>query len=183
MAENALSSILSTIGSKVAFSIVQGSAGTIIAPNLKVLRVRVRYNSKNMVHKMETGLYKVDSRIILPMSLEISCICPDVDTQDQLIALLKDDTSLYTVYSKGLVFPNVMVDGENIGQAPKMMSSASITLKFKKVLIPIATQGTAAQPADSSALDRGFVQLSAAAQTATGLFSSAYQSAAAGLVG
>jgi hypothetical protein len=176
-------SILSSLSSKVSFLILNDMLGTQVIPNIKIKSVKIRYVSQNMGHKMETGLYKVDARIIMPMTLDISCICPDIDTQEQLVSFLKDNTAFYTVYSKGLVFLNMMVDQEAISQTADMLSASGIQLRMKQVLVEGTAPVTAAQPADSSIIDQGYISLASTVKTATGLFSTAYQSASAGLVG
>jgi hypothetical protein len=176
------SSILSSLTSKVSFSILNEMQQTYAVPNLKIVEVRIRYSSNNMRHRMEDGSYLVDSRIIVPMTIDITAICPDLDTQNQLTTLFADRSNSYTVTSKGLVFKHVMVDQEGLEQTPEMMSATPIKLSFKQVLAQGTDPVLAAQPADSSSVDQGYISLASTAQTATGLFSAAYQSAAAGLV-
>jgi hypothetical protein len=177
------SSILSSAISKISFSMVSESTGRPAITNIKIESVRVKFTSQNLSHKMETGLYEIDSRIILPGTIEVSCICPDIDTLDQLAAILKDNTELYSVYSKGLVFNNVMVDGEGVSQTSEMLTSSPIKIRLKQVLIPIVSRPSPAQTSDSSVIDRGFASLSYTANRVEGLFSSSYKYASTALSG
>ena|SRR5271165_7003574 len=175
-------SILSSPTSKVSFSILNEMKYTYALPNLKILAVKIRYSSNNMRHRMENGSYLVDSRIIIPMTIDVTALCPDINTQNQLTIIFTDRSNLYTITTKSIVFEHMMVNQEGLDQTAEIMSATPIKLRFKQILGQGTNPVLSAQSADSSSVDQGYVYLSQAAQSVTGLFSSAYQSAAAGLV-
>jgi hypothetical protein len=170
-----MSGILSSFNSKVSFSIMNEITKAIVAPNLKIIRVKIRYRSSNMNHRMENGSYLVDSRIILPATMDIDAICPDLDTQSQLTLLLKDNSSFYLIRSKGIVMDTMMIDQEGFDESSESMSANPVKLRFKQQLVggfdPVMA-ATPSQPSDSSVIDQGFSMLSAASGTVGGLYSS-----------
>jgi hypothetical protein len=177
-------SILSSALSQTSFKVINVYTNVPTLQNLKIIRVRMRYAAKNLSHIMEDGSYEVDSRIILPMACEVTCICPDIDTQSQIITILKDCSAFYVITTKGMILENMVVDEESIEQTPKVLSASPITLRFKQVLVGNVSPVYFAQPADSSVIDHGFALLHSATSAVNNLYSSvsSYASSAASTV-
>lgn len=167
MAENILSSLLSV----AAFSITNATTGAVVAPNLAVKKVGIRYSSKNMTHQLEDGSTIVDQRIIVPSGMVVEAYCPDIDTVDAINALLLDRSAMYTINSKGIIIQNTMADSDNFRQNAEMLSATPIRIRFKQQLIQGVAPVVCSQSADSSVLDRGIQLLSSSSQSVSGFFS------------
>jgi hypothetical protein len=177
-------SILSSLLSKPALSIVSSQTGIDIATNLKVSRVRFRYRSRVMRHMREDGTSIVDQRVILATVVELDVFCV---TQDDLAAVnsaMLDRTGVYKITSKGLIVQNMMSEENQIKQTPEVISANPVHIVFKQLLTQNGTNpASVEQSADSSLLDKGIQQLQTAAisvQTFTSNVSAQFATAAAG---
>jgi hypothetical protein len=183
-----LSGILSSLSSKVSFSIMNEMTKEIAVPNLKIKSVKIRYRSTNINHRTESGSYYVDSRIITPASMEIDAICPDIETESKLLKLLPDESNFYLITSKGIVMETMMVDRLSFDRSSKMISATPVKITFKQQLVSLfdpVSSSQPAQPADSSVIDAGFSILRSASGSVSSLYSSvsSYASSAASAIG
>ena len=151
-------SILSSLFSKAQFTLTKSGSGA-VAPNLKVVNVKIKLSSHVLRHMLESGVSVVDSRIIQPTRLHVDVICPDIDTLEQITAVAQDRTTTYSISSKGLIFDNMMVEDQCISQIPKMLSASPIRLEFKQQLVQYVIPIVFAQSADASMIDKGFAAL------------------------
>lgn len=159
--------ILSSLASKPALSIVSNLSGIDYGPNLSVQKVRSHLRSVTQKHKREDGTSIVDARILLPVLIEVSAFCKTLDQLQMINALLLDRESAYTVTTKGIIFKNMMADENTIRQTPDCISANPVILTFEQLLL----QGGSATPqvaqaADASMLDRGIQLVQGAATTA-----------------
>jgi hypothetical protein len=160
-------SILSSLLSKPALSIVSSQTGIDIASSLKVVRVRFRYRSRTLRHMREDGTSIVDQRVILATVVELEVFC---STQNDLAAVnsaMLDRTGVYTITSKGLIVKNMMSEENQIKQTPEVISANPVRISFKQLLTQGGTNpASVEQAADSSLLDKGIQQLQTAAISA-----------------
>jgi hypothetical protein len=144
-------SILSSIFSQALFTINGGAN----AASLKISKVHLKYTSSPMRHMKEDGSTIVDARIIRPVTISAEGFAPDLDTQTQINNIMLDRFAFYKIESKGLVFDNMMVDGQQVKQTPQVLSAAPIQISFKQVLTQNIVPVITAQSGDASMLDHG----------------------------
>lgn len=174
MAESILSSLLSL----AQFSIVSND-GTTVASNLKVVKTSIKYSSSPHRSIKEDGTTIVDAKVILQTNIMVSVYCETVDDLRQVNDLIQDRSKLYTIYSKGIVSPNMVMDGEIVKQTPDCLNSYPVDLRFEEVIIQNEKPQIVKQPSDSSVLPLGFASISTqATQTVSGLVSSVKAAAA-----
>lgn len=151
-----------------------------VMTKVKVLRTKIGLSSTVMRHMREDGTSIVDSRIILPYTLEVEIICPDLNVANDVLTVLSDRSALYKVTSKGLVFDDLMMMYDSMHQTPENLSSTPTRIAFQQILLEGSKQAITAQPGDSSSMDRGITSLrdvaTNAAQSVTDLFNRATES-------
>lgn len=156
-------SILSSLLSKPALSIVSSLSGLNIAQNLKVSRVRFRYRSRVMRHMREDGTCIVDARIVMSPIVEIEVFCATLDDLAMVNSAMLDRSGVYTITSRGLVLSNMMADEEQVKQTPDVISANPVRMSFKQVLTQNGSNPPSVeQAADSSLMDKGIQQVNAA---------------------
>lgn len=159
--------ILSSLFSKSALVITNTTNATVVAKNLKVRKVSIKLTSKVMRHQQEDGSTIVDSKILMPLRLDIESFVPDIDTLTQVNQIILDRESIYTLSSKGLVMSHMMAEGTNLKQGSEMLSATPARITFKQLLVKDITPVICKQSGDSSIIDRGIAALEDAKQTVT----------------
>jgi hypothetical protein len=166
-------SFVSSLLSPTPLKVMNVTRGFQVMRQVKVLRTKAYLSAAAMRHMLEDGNSIIDTRIILPCSLEIEFICPDLNVAGQVMGVFEDRSSLYQITSKGLIFDNMMLMHDGISQTPENLSSIPTRIMFQQILLEGTQQKITAQPGDASIVDRGIAALNNAAQTAQDLFSRA----------
>jgi hypothetical protein len=170
MATNILSSALSK-ASFTLTNVTQSTDGSTVTTvsNLKVKAVTISLKAKIFRHKREDGVTIVDSKILLPIQVDVDAFVPDIDTLQQLNALLSDRSSIYKVSSKGLLIDHLMTESAQIRQSAEVISASPVRLSFKELMFKDATPTICAQSTDSSLTDRGIATLNSVSTTVSDL--------------
>ncbi len=151
-------SILSSVLSKAALTIVEVGKSTNLAEKLKVSTVTIKYKSRVMRHQKENGSTVVDVRIVDPVVVDLDVIAPSFDELGVLKNFLLDRKETFTLTSKGVVVKEVVCGAIDIQQNASMLSASPARITFKQFLRqggPRETHKIVEQPADSSVFNRG----------------------------
>jgi len=176
---------VSNLLGKSSFKVVNKLRDIEVLSKVKVIRTKISLSSTIMRHMREDGTTIADSRIILPYTLEVEIICPDLNVANDVLTVLSDRSALYRVTSKGLVFDDLMMMYDSMQQTPENLSSTPTRIAFQQVLLEGGQQAITAQPGDASVLDRGISSLKSVAenavQSATGAVSDLFNRATEGI--
>jgi hypothetical protein len=166
--------VLSTILSKAALTIVNSQTGIDVAANLKVVKVSFKFRARALRHMREDGNSIVDARIIVPAYVEIDAFCETLNDLALVNALILDRDSAYKVTSKGIVMDQTMAEENAIKQTPDVISANPVRIVLKQLLRQSgAASPVTEQPADSSILDKGIQTVNTALQSAQSAVNSA----------
>lgn len=149
------SSILSSLLSKSQFTVAKSETGEGVLSGIKVKRVRVQLAAYLPRHMREDGTTISDTRVIRPTVVMAEIICPTLDDAESVIKVMNDRESLYTIYSKGLVFANMMVQAAAIKQSAEMISAAPFQIIFKELLQENVNPVICSQGGDSDTQSAG----------------------------
>ena len=164
-------SILSSLLSRAALSIVNDVSGKDVAGSINVKKVEVRYGAKPMRHMKEDGSSVVDTKVIEPVVVSLDVICGTIDQMNVVNDLLKDRTSTYTVTTKGLVINLMMADDFSVNQSPDMLSANPVRLTFKQLIRQsVISTPVVEQQADASVFERGIQSAKAVTFPVTNAF-------------
>lgn len=164
-------SILSGFFSNPSFVLKPTSYGSAVAASMKIISVDIKFVSTPMRHMREDGTTRVDTRIIRAAELEVSFICPDINTFQQILNVVKDRQQTYSITTRGLHLRRMMVCEDAVKQIPEMLSATPMQLYFKQLLVQNEDPKVCAQAADSSLIDLGLTTISSAASSASSLYS------------
>lgn len=160
-------SVLTAFFANSPFRLTNLTKGARAATSLKIKRVVFYYESRLMYHLREDGKALADSRVILPTRCEVEVFCPTIDAVDQVIGILNDRESTYSIQSKGVVLKPAMLEHSAMVQSPEMLSASPTRLLFKQLLVQGVDPVTVAQSADSRLIDRGIAMVNDARTTVT----------------
>lgn len=164
-------SILSSLLSQASLKITNSTTGDTVMSGIKTKSVKISYKSEPMRHMLEDGTSKIDTRVIRPTTVNIALYTPDTDALSSVQTAYGDRTTLYSITSKGLVFDNMQISGENIRQSSDMLSATQINLEFSERLVEGITPVVCENAANSSIIDRGISMLNSLESSATDLYS------------
>jgi len=173
MANNLLTGLFSDSNK---LKVVDAANSRQVMPDFKTKRVNIRFPSNVMGHTMESGITKVDTRVIRPAQLSVIGYANDASTLLSLASMLSNRNTLYTITSRGLILPNMLLVTEGLAQSPEVISAAPIRLDFKQVFIEGIDSVVFAQAADTSLIDRGIGFLEEAQAGAEDLWADVSQS-------
>lgn len=160
--------ILSSKQSAVLFQLIDEAARETVAKGLAIARVGLRYSSTAMRHSKENGSTVVDSRTIQPVRVDIDVIADTLDKLQALNNVLVDQTTVYTIITKGIVLRRMMLSADTIKQTSEMISASPVKLAFEEVLVQGVATNTCEQAADSSLRDKGLQVVRQVQATAEG---------------
>lgn len=178
MADSILSSLLSQAKFSISVKAADGTS-TVIAPNLKVIKAAAKYMSVAQRSIKEDGTTFVDSKTIKQTEFDLSVYCETVDDLRQVNDLLQNRSKLYTIYSKGLVFENMVLDSEVVKQSPEVLSAYPIELKFKEMIIQNIQPLIVKQVSDASVIPLGFASITVPSSQTVTTFIASVKTAAA----
>lgn len=138
--------------------------------NVKVKSARITLRSEPMRNKLENGSTYIDSRVILPVSIEMEAIAPDINTAEQLHNSLQERSSLFEVTSRGLIVPNMMMKAQIMKQGPEMLSAIPVKLILDQLMIQGEYPVVFKNEADSRLVNIGNRLVEAVTDTAQNLF-------------
>ncbi len=170
-------SILASVFGKTTTSFLQTTNGvtTPVLSKMKVESSRITLKASLFSHKLENGQSFVDSKVMLPIVIEMSVICPDVNVLDELNAIILDRSSRYQVTSRGLIFQNMLAKGEGLDLSGEMLSATPIKLTWYQLLVQGAAPVLFANQAESKIVKKGTQLLEQAEQTASEMAGQAKQ--------
>lgn len=165
--------LLSTLTSASPFVVYNQSTKQTMTLEIKVVKVMAKYTAEPQRQTMEDGTTRTDSKTPRPAKLNVDVICPNINSLKQVNNILADRASLFQINSRGLIFPNFMVDSAFINQTPEMLSATPIRLAFKQMLIENISPVIFANQADSTVIERGIAAISKAAGSVSDLYKKA----------
>lgn len=152
MANNLLTGLFSDSNK---LRIVDVSNDQVVMSGFHTKKVNIRWPSNAMGHSLEDGTTKVDTRVLRPAQVTILGFANSADTLLSISTMLSNRNTTYTITSRGLILPNMLLMTEGLNQTPDMVSAAPIRLDFKQVFIEGIDSVVFAQAADASLIDRG----------------------------
>ncbi|ATW57896.1 hypothetical protein CNR33_00050 [Pseudomonas phage tabernarius] len=170
-------SILASILGKTTTSFLQtiNDETLPVLKDLKVESSRITLKATLFSHKLENGQSFVDSKVMVPIVIEMTVICPTVDVVDELNSIILNRSARYQVTSRGLIFPNMLPKGETIDMSGEMLSATPIKLTWCQLLVQGEAPVLFANQAESRIVQKGTQLLDKAESTATELAGQAKQ--------
>ena len=160
-------SILSSLLSQPQFNVTSDDGSSF---SLKVRKTSIKFSAIAHRHMKEDGSSIVDAKTIQPTEISVEIYCQTLQDVEQINDLLQNRTNLFTVSSKGLVFPSMMLDEETVKQSAAVISATPLTIRFIELLVQNVQPIIFAQAADSTLISNGFATLVGAAnQTVSSL--------------
>lgn len=164
-------SILASVFGKSSTSFQQTISGVTVPVllDLKVESARITLKANLFSHKLENGSSFIDSKVMSPIVIEMSVICPTVDSVDELNSILMNRTARYQVTSRGLIFNEMLPKGEMIDMSGEMLSATPIKLTWVQLLVQGESPVLFANQAESRVVQKGTQLLEKAKSTASDL--------------
>lgn len=175
-------SLIPAFFASASLQIKDQNSGLILATNLKTSKVSIRMSAEGMRHLMEDGSTLVDCRVLRPTKIIMDVICPDLDTLDQINEVLMNRTTIFQITSRGLIIPQMIIEGETIKLGPEMISATPIRISMQQFMLENVSPIVMANPADASLLDKGMGLVDTAKTSISELYDKA-ASAATSLFG
>lgn len=163
-------SILSTLLGSSPFVVYNQSTKSTTTFDVKVVTVSIKLSAEPQRQMLEDGSTRTDSKTVRPTRMAVDVICADLNVLEQVNSIMGDRTSLYQITSRGLIFPNFMVDSEFIRQSPDMLSATPVRMSFKQILIENVSPVIFANKSDSSVIERGIAALNKAKESVSDLY-------------
>ena len=163
-------SIISTLLGSSPFAVYNQSTKSTTTFDVKVVTASIKLSAEPQRQMLEDGSTLTDSKTVRPTRMSVDVICPDINVLDQVNSIMGDRTSLYQITSRGLIFPNLMVDSEFLRQSPDMLSATPVRMSFKQILIENVSPVIFANKSDSSVIERGISALNKATDSVTSLY-------------
>jgi hypothetical protein len=173
-----MSSILSSILSKTLFTATNELTGIVLWPNLKIESVKILVASENTDSPMSTIQYSSSGpynnltsidigaiKIMKPSSIIIKAICPDIQTINGVISSFADQQLTFSVLTKGIITPSLVISSLEIEQTAEMLSSAEITITTERSSPMVKKVYTPAQSADATSIGSRLQTLSSGLTT------------------
>lgn len=171
-------SILSSLFSTTQFTVV-ATDNSVKLSKLKVAKTSFKYTSRPHRSIKEDGSTVVDAKVVLQTALSITVYCETQDDLRQINNLLQNRGKLFSIYSKGIIIENVVMDSEDVKQSAEVTSAYPIELKFTEIIVQNKKPIIVKQSADSNGISAGLASITTqATQTVSGLVSAVKASAA-----
>ena len=159
-----MASILSSLISKASFT-AKASYGFPIWRNMKVRSVMVvspsantdkpmgitQYTDSEVFQKLQQQDIR-STKIIMPPSIKIEAIAPDLSTLEAIVAAFADTQLTIDVTTKGVVSSSMVVTELAVEQSPDSLSAALVTITLDQAIPPVINPFTPAQPADADSI-------------------------------
>jgi len=151
------------VGLNSDFTLTNFVSGSVSLNGISVQKVSIRLNSSIFDNKKEDGSSIVDSRILLPITIEVQIFCSTLSAVEKINDILMDINSIYKITTKGITFDNLMLKNNDILQSDAMMSASPIKLSFMQRILQNNNNPTCKQSGDSTIIDYGISTVKSAA--------------------
>jgi len=178
------SSILSSLSSKISFSITNELTGYPVWANLKIVSVNIELQSDNSDYPMALQQYSNGNvylgfqtadlnalKVLDPDRIVIEGIAPDISTTKSILSAFGNTQATFTVITKGIMSQSLAVTNVEIDQDADILSAALINITLERTMPPGVAGYNPAQPSDSTSIGSALQTLgSALTSSVTGLY-------------
>jgi hypothetical protein len=182
MADNALSSILSSLSGATAFTAIDESSGVALWRNVNVKSVDITSDAgitvspaSNAQYRDATtfkALYDEDLqsyKIIRPSSVKATLFCTDISDLEAVIQSFANTTLMIQLTTKSVIIPHLSVMSLDIEQTSEMLSATKISIEMEQVEPQAIPAYDPQQSSDSSVYGVRIQSLSPSSFTLTNL--------------